>query len=81
MSGQELGPSNTGLRATGLTRSQSCLGLAAINMFGLRQAASILILASATAIAFNVEISEGFVDQDASAVVIEGWNLKHYLNA
>ena len=50
-------------------------------MFGLRQAASILILASATAIAFNVEISEGFVDQDASAVVIEGWNLKHYLNA
>ena len=44
-------------------------------MWGLRQTAAILILASASAIAFKVESQDqGFVDQDASAVVIEGWN-------
>ena len=45
-------------------------------MWGLRQAAAILILATAAANAFNVEnVNEGgFVDQEASAVVIEGWN-------
>ena len=45
-------------------------------MWGLRQAAAILILATVAANAFTVDdVNEaGFVDQDASAVVIEGWN-------
>ena len=45
-------------------------------MWGLNQAAAILILASSAAIAFKVENlkDEGFLDEEASAVVIEGWN-------
>ena len=64
------------LAVSWLTRAQSCLGLTAINMWGLRQAAAILILVTVSAIAFKVDvIDSGFLDEDASAVVIEGWDL------
>ena len=45
-------------------------------MWGLRQAAAILILVTVSAIAFKVDVTDsGFLDEDASAVVIEGWDL------
>ena len=46
-------------------------------MWGLRQAAAILILVTVSAIAFKVDVSDtGFLDEEAAAVVIEGWDLK-----